>query len=335
MKIYSEPGKLPNAELENLVLSKIEEKREEVLVGSSVGEDTAVLDLGGDLAVLSSDPITGAVENLGKLAIHVSVNDVSTKSADAVGVLLTLLLPLGTKDSDIEKIMNDARSACDEVHMDIIGGHTEITDTVNQPIMISTVIGRVREEDLPEPDRIEAGDLVCMSKYAGLEGTAILCHDRADALHILGSDLIRRGAELVDDLSVQTEGEVAAHFRIGYMHDITEGGVEGALWESAVAVGKGMEIQKSKIPVHPATRAIEESTDINIYRLISSGSMIVIMNPDDFEPMHDELLQRGIPFTQIGVITDKEGIVYTDQGDRTPIDPPGADALYSALAELQ
>lgn len=157
MKVYKDVGKLSNEELDSLILSKIKSKRTEVLGASSIGEDTAVLDFGGDLIVLSSDPITGAVENLGALAIHISVNDVATKSADAVGVLLTLLLPVNTTSEDIETIMADAQKAAESVNMDIIGGHTEITDTVSKPIMISTVVGRVSKDKVPDPSKVQPG----------------------------------------------------------------------------------------------------------------------------------------------------------------------------------
>ena len=193
MKVYKDVGKLSNEELDSLILSKIKSKRSEVLGASSIGEDTAMLDFGGDLIVLSSDPITGAVENLGALAIHISVNDVATKSADAVGVLLTLLLPVNTTSEDIETITADAQKAAESVNMDIIGGHTEITDTVSKPIMISTVVGRVCKDKVPDPSKVQPGDVVAMSKYAGLEGTAILATDCSETLKDIGEDLLREG----------------------------------------------------------------------------------------------------------------------------------------------
>ena len=336
MKVYRDVGKLSNEELDKLILSKIKSKRTEVLGASSIGEDTAMLDFGGDLVVLSSDPITGAAENLGALAIHISVNDVATKSADAVGVLLTLLLPVNTTSKDIETIMADAQKAADAVNMDIIGGHTEITDTVSKPIMISTVVGRVSQRRVPDPSKVRAGDVVAMSKYAGLEGTAILATDCAHALKDIGEDLLREGRGLIDSLSVQTEGEVAGEFRIRAMHDVTEGGVEGAIWEMAQALNVGVSIDKEAIPVLKSTKAVAEKAGVDLYRLISSGSMLVVLEKDDFDAMKEKLNDRGILFTKIGEVIEENRVVYrTKDGSEKEISSPGPDALYTALVRLQ
>ena len=336
MKVYKDVGKLSNEELDALILSKIKSKRKEVLGASSIGEDTAMLDFGGDLIVLSSDPITGAAENLGALAIHISVNDVATKSADAVGVLLTLLLPVNTTSEDIETIMADAQKAADAVNMDIIGGHTEITDTVSKPIMISTVVGRVSKDKVPDPSKVRIGDVVAMSKYAGLEGTAILATDCANALKDIGEALLREGQALVDQLSVQAEGEVAADFSIRAMHDVTEGGVEGAIWEMAQALKVGMAIDKEAIPVLESTKAVAKKAEVDLYRLISSGSMLVVLAKDDFEAMEKKLHDRGILFTKIGEVTEGDRVVYKkSRGGEEEIAAPGPDALYGALVKLQ
>ena len=335
MKIFKDVGKLSNEDLDAMILSKLESKRKEVLGASSIGEDTALLDLEGDYVVLSSDPITGAAENLGTLAIHISVNDVATKSADAVGVLLTLLLPVNTSSRDIETIMADAQRAADEVNMDIIGGHTEITDAVSKPVMISTVIGRVAKEHMPDPSAVKPGDVVAMSKYAGLEGTAILCTDCAHGLKDMGDELLSQGQELMKELSVQKEGEAAASYSIRAMHDVTEGGVEGAIWEMAQALGVGMYIEKDAIPVLDSTKALAKIADIDLYRLISSGSMLVVMDRDDFEPMRKELEERSILFTKIGEIAGDSRVIYKNAEREEAIPSPGPDELYSALLKLQ
>ena len=335
MRVFRDVGKLSNEDLDALILSKLKSKRKEVLSASSIGEDTALLDMEGDYIVLSSDPITGAAENLGVLAIHISVNDVATKSADAVGVLLTLLLPVNTSSKEIETIMADAQTAADEVNMDIIGGHTEITDAVSKPVMISTVIGRVAKEHMPDPDAVKPGDVVAMSKVAGLEGTAIICTDCADALKDMGEELLSQGQELMNELSVQKEGEVAAGYHIRAMHDVTEGGVEGALWEMAQALGVGMCIEKEAIPVLDSTKALADIAGIDLYRLISSGSMLVVMDRNDFEPMRNELEERSILFTKIGEITDDFRVIYKNGEGEEAIPSPGPDELYGALLKLQ
>lgn len=333
MKRYDKVGKLPNDELDELILSKIKNRRPEVIGGSSIGEDTAVLDLEGDYVVLSSDPITGAADHLGTLAINISVNDISTKSADAVGVLLTLLLPVNTTSVEIEKIMYDAQKAADDVDMDIIGGHTEITDAVTKPVMVSTVVGRVKKNAMPDARAIRPGYVVAMTKYAGLEGTAILCNDFGEELKAIGDDILSKGRSLIGNTSVRREGEVASKYRIGYMHDVTEGGIEGALWEASKAIGKGIEINKNDIPIHESTEKIAKMLNINPYRLISSGSMVIVMDERDVEDMTRDLQKDQILLTVIGKVVESDQMFFADEG--VAIEAPGPDDLFKAIAQLQ
>ena len=143
-----EIGKLPNDVLEKIVLSNIKNKRKEVLVRAAVGEDNAIIDFGKELCVMSTDPITGATKGIGKLAVHISCNDVATSGAEPLGVLMTILAPPSTTEEDLGKIMKDAGEVAEELNIEIIGGHTEITDAVNRVVISTTVIGKQYREKL-------------------------------------------------------------------------------------------------------------------------------------------------------------------------------------------
>src|SRR5690554_5373726 len=97
-----ELGKLPNDVLEKIVISNIKNRRKEILVGAAIGKDSAIVDFGEEVCVISTDPITGATKDLGSLAIHISCNDVATSGAEPLGVLLTILAPPETTVEDIE-----------------------------------------------------------------------------------------------------------------------------------------------------------------------------------------------------------------------------------------
>ncbi|MDO5301227.1 MAG: AIR synthase-related protein [Tissierellia bacterium] len=332
MSEYLEIGKLPNELLENYILSKIKINRPEVTLGGDVGQDTAVLNMGEYLTVLSTDPITGASGNLGHLGVNISVNDIATQGAEAVGILLTLLLPPKTTEAFIQKTMEEVLQATDELGMSVVGGHTEITDAVTKPVLVTTVLGKAKGEEMPKKERIAPGYAVCMTKTAGLEGTAILATDHRGVQAHLEPEILREAQELIHGTSVYREGRAARKYRVGYMHDVTEGGIEGAIWEAAQATDWGMEVDKDAIPVHPATVAIGEFLDINIYRLISSGSMLMVLHPEDVAPLAEDLRAQGIPLHQIGTIVEGGKISYKS-GQLIP--PPGSDELYAALSKLQ
>lgn len=329
---FLEIGKLPNSLLESLVLNKIKNNRQEVLVGSSIGEDTAVLDMGENYIIISCDPITGSNSNIGKLGVHISVNDISTKGAEPVGILLTLLLPPNTKQEEISQIMKEVEEETESLNMDIIGGHTEITTVVNKPVLVTTVVGKVKKDEIPNKEIIQPGFIVAMSKTAGLEGTAIIAHDKAEELKgIIPEQLMKEAISQLKNISVLKEGKFSRKYRIGYMHDVTESGIEGAIWEASEAIEYGLLIEKDKIPLLDSTKEICNFFKIDPYKLISSGSMLLIIDPMDYESYKKDLNRNNILLSQIGLVTAKKGVKYSKKGSEVPIDFPGPDELYKVI----
>lgn len=325
-------GKLPNDLLEEIVLKNIKNNRKEVLNSSGVGEDTAILDFKGDLFVISTDPITGATKDIGSLAVHISCNDVATAGAEPVGVLLTILAPPGTTKEDIENIMKDAGKASKEIDIEIVGGHTEITDAVTRIVVNSTVIGRQSKNHLPKSSETKVGDKVMITKYIGIEGTSIIAKELENQLiKKIGADKIDMAKDMDNMISVVKEGKIGGEIGVKYMHDITEGGVYGAIWEASKAIGKGIRIFKDSIPVKDITREIGEILNIDIYRLISSGSMIIIGEEERISKIQKRLKKLDIDSSVIGEVIE-DGLILEEKGKLYTIDPPGSDELYRALS---
>ena len=132
-------GKLPEPVLIRSVLKQVKHRRGEVLVGPAVGQDCAALEVGEDeVLVMSTDPITGTAKDLGHHSIHITANDLAAAGADPVGVMLTVILPDTVEEPEIRKMMQDAEETCEKLHMEILGGHTEITNVVKQPLISVT-----------------------------------------------------------------------------------------------------------------------------------------------------------------------------------------------------
>lgn len=324
-----EIGKVSNNDLEKYVFKNINSHRKEVLTKSSIGIDTAVLDFDGDLIVTSVDPITGANKNLGYLAINISVNDVSCQGADPVGVLISILLPAESKLEDLNKIMEDAERACRQNNLEIIGGHTEVTDAVNKIVLTTTVIARVNKNKMPKISSIKVGDVIAVSKDIGLEGTSIILEEKGN--EFLSEDELRKESIDIKDLSVLREAKIAVDFNVKYMHDVTEGGIYGALWECSEAIGKGIEVDNIKIPVKDVTKKIGSHYNINIYGLISSGSMLMVFNEEDFKAYKKACLEKNIKITQIGKVTEEDKKILIDNGKKIEIPVPASDELYKII----
>lgn len=139
-------GKLPEPVLIRSVLKQVKHRRGEVLVGPAVGQDCAALEVGEDeVLVMSTDPITGTAKDLGHHSIHITANDLAAAGADPVGVMLTVMLPDTVEEPEIRKMMQDAEETCEKLHMEILGGHTEITNVVKQPLISVTGVGKMKK----------------------------------------------------------------------------------------------------------------------------------------------------------------------------------------------
>ena len=327
-----EIGKLPNDVLEKIVISNIKNKREEVLVRAGVGADSAVIDFGDQVCVMSTDPITGATKDIGSLAIHISCNDVAASGAEPIGVLLTILAPPKTSEKDIEDIMIDAGKAAEEINIEIMGGHTEITNAVNRVVITTTVIGKQDKIKMLNPKDIEIGDKVLITKYAGIEGTSIIAKELEDRLiGKIGKEKLEIAKNMDKMLSVVAEGMICGEEGVNYMHDITEGGVFGAVWEATKAIGKGIKINEELIPVSPISKEIMNILDINVYKLISSGSMLIVTKEEKLNNIRERLNKLDIKITVIGEVID-QGVYLEKDGKNIEIEPPGSDELYKAVS---
>ena len=299
-----EIGKVPESVLKRAVLRQLHTKREEVLVGASVGEDCAAVQLGPDeVFVLTTDPITGTSVDMGRLAVHITANDLASAGAEPVGVLLTVLLPPSAKEPLVRQLVQEVESACRELHMQAIGGHTEVTAVVNQPVISVTGVGKVKKGRLVTTGGAKAGDDVVVTKWIGIEGTSIIAKEKEAALFARFPRSFVEEAKGFDKLlSVVPEAAIAVKSGVSAMHDVTEGGIYGALWELAEASGIGLEIDLKAIPIRQETVEICEYYRLNPYQLISSGCMLMT-SPDGRKLVRD-LEEAGIHASLIGQCVD-------------------------------
>ena len=319
-------GKLPNSLLNKIVLDPINKysiDREEVLVKPSIGEDCSALTIGDNICLLSTDPITGAVADIGKLAVHINSNDIAAGGGEPIGIMVTALLPPTITEEEIQKIITDVYTQAKEVNMCVLGGHTEITDAVVKPVLSCTVIGKSKR--LIASSGAKSGDDLVMTKYAGLEGTSIFASDKIEKLKNISEDTLKEARDLSNLLSVVKEGKIASQMGANAMHDVTEGGILGACWEVATCSGLGVEVYADKIPVLDCTKQICSELGVNPLRLISSGSMVIAI--ENGEELVAELAKNGINATVIGKFTN-DGLYIVNKGEKQALEEPDVDELY-------
>ncbi len=333
------PGKIPAELLRSRVLAYTGVRRDDVLVHAALGEDSAVIDFGEEVCVLSSDPITGAGQEVGWFAVHIACNDVASNGATPVGVLLTILAPPDSSLDAVEEVMTSADRACRELGIEILGGHTEVTADLPALIVSTTAVGRAPKDKLVTSAGVLPGDDIVLTKGAGLEGTAILAMDFAERLRgRVEEDILERAAGLLRRLSVVPEALVARELGVHAMHDVTEGGVLGAVYEMAEAAGVGVEIWREAIPLLPETGVICQALEVDPLRLIGSGAML--MATDDGRRLVQELERAGIEARVIGralgstyrVLLPRPG---ASSSEAKAIEPPAGDELWRLLEALK
>lgn len=314
-------GKLDNDDLEQLVLKKFRRVRPESLSAPTIGQDCATLDLGGDLVVLSCDPITSAsVAHLGRLTVHVCCNDAAAAGAEPVGLLVTLLMPPSGSMEQISRIADDLSSAAQLANVDILGGHTEVTDAVSRAVTSATVVARQPRNRALRGMR--PGDEIVMTKWAAVEGTSILSEDYSDRLSALPESLLDSARAFSSQLSIVAESKIAMQCGASAMHDVTEGGVLGAAWELGYANACAVEIDPSRIPVRAETRSFCEALGLDPMRLIGSGSLLIAC--ENGAELCGALGAQGILATVIGRAIDGR---FSFSGG-IPLEEPHADEIY-------
>ncbi len=324
-------GKVSESVLKRSVFKQLKVKRKEILAGPRIGMDCSIGQFEADeLFSVSSDPITGAVKDIGSLAVHVTANDIAASGAEPVGITLTILLPDGFFEEDLKKICGDVNTACEELNVTVMGGHTEITTAVNQPIICVTGIGKLNKNKYKANEKAKSGQDIIMTKWAGLEGTAIIATEKEEELkNHFNSSFVDSAIALKKYISVVPESKIAVEYGVSIMHDVTEGGVFGGLWELAANARKGAEIILDKIPIKQETIEICEYYELNPYKLISSGSMLMIA--DDGEGLVKELEEKGIPSAIIGKLTDGNDRVVIQEDTKRALEPANSDELYKII----
>lgn len=325
-------GKIPENVLKRSVFKQLHTKRDEVILGAGVGEDCAALKLADDeVFVISTDPITGTATDIGELAIQITVNDLASSGAEPIGVMLTMLLPENASEEELKTVMSQVESACEKNHIQVTGGHTEVTKAVNQIVISVTGVAKVKEGSLISTASAEPDMDILVTKWIGIEGTAILAKEREAELSTRYAKPFIESAKAFDRyLSVLPEAATAVKSGVAAMHDITEGGVFGALWELAEASGVGLEIDLKKIPLKQETVEICEYFGISPYELISSGSML--MAAKDGNRLVMELQKAGIPAVIIGKATAGNDRILRNEDETRYLEPPKTDELYKVLA---
>ena len=330
-------GKLPPEHLRSL-LRRLPKHDPRLLIGPQIGEDAAVIDAGDRYLVVATDPITFATDHIGRYVVHVNANDVAVLGAPPLWFFVVMLLPENHTTPELaETIIADVKTTCEELGVTLGGGHTEITQGLDRPILVGQMLGEVAPTRLVRKTRIAIGDLIMMTRSVAIEGTAILAREKSERLRgRVDADLLRRAARFLIEPGISVVSAALAAANAGEivhaMHDPTEGGLATGLSELVAPSGLGLRVIRENIPVFPETNTICSVLALDPLKLIASGALLIAVAPDRAGLVQTAIEAKGVPVVVIGEVRPaREGITIVTNGAAKPLIPAVRDEIARTL----
>ena len=340
-------GKISESILKRSVLKYCKTKREEVVKGAAPGVDCAFFtypdrqgrDAGSQLSDCQDKVFCAATQTVslpviraGCYAVYAAVNAVAAGGGIPFALQMALTLPEGTEESELKRIMQLTEEAAGICKVQIAGGHTEVTGAVKYPVISVTAFGyRMEAADRVSRGLPAAGQAVVMTKWMGLEGTAVLAQEKeAELLERYPFPITTAAKGFEKYLPVLPEAATALKSGATAMHDMRNGGVFGGLYELAGRLGVGLSIDLKKIPVKQETIEICEFFDLNPYGLLSGGSLLIVA--EDGDGMVKALQEAGIPAAVIGRTTDNNDKVLHNGEEIRFLEPARPDEIGKVIA---
>lgn len=320
-------GKLPHAMLTAL-LAELPTHDPQLLLGPSVGEDAAVIDFDASsdhLLVVKSDPITFATDQIGYYAVNVCANDLAVTGATPRFFLPTVLLPaMHATAATAQAIFAQIGLACRRLGIVVAGGHSEVTHTVQQPVVSGAMLGEVPRQQYVRSGGCQPGDAVLLVGSIPIEGASIIAREMRARL--LGDGWqpaeLDAGANYLfaPGISVLKPALLAAQAGlVTAMHDPTEGGLATGIAELAMAAGVGMEIDLDRVPVSDLSRRLCAAFDLDPLGVLASGALLATAAPQHVDALLQLWSQAGWPVAVIGqVLAQGEGLYARRHGQIAP-----------------
>ena len=311
-------GKLP-PELLARFLHSLESTDTSLIIGPRVGEDAAVIDIGNQYLVAKTDPITFATDAIGWYAVCVNSNDIAAMGALPRWFLATILLPEDASVQLTETIFEQLTGACEQLNITLCGGHTEVTHGLSRPMIAGFMLGLVEKDELITSAGAQAGDDLLLTKGMAIEATSIIARERAvEVEQKYGHAWLSRAQGFLYDpgISVLRDAQIACSVGgVHAMHDPTEGGLATAVHELVQCSEKGVCLWEDELPIACESRQLCDDYDINPLGAISSGALLLAVDPTFSSRIIHALEDVQIPCARVGkVLPEKEGVCILKAG---------------------
>ncbi len=316
------PGKLPIDLMKKLLnYFKPTEKNSRIIIGPHIGQNFAAIDMGDKFLISKTNPITFATDEIGYFVVTINANDVALSGAIPKWFSSTIFLPEKSTEIELcENIFNEIATECKKISVSVIGGHTEVTIGLTRPIIAGNMLGEVKKEKFISTMGARPGDSIILTKGIAIEGTTIIAREMEQDLLKKGIDqsIINKCKEYLHTpgISILKEAQlITNNFEVHAMHGPTEGGFSMGIVELLSNSKCGIKIDYNHLIFHLGTKELCQIYDINPLNLISSGTLLVSVNPKDVKSIIELLHKNGIDAQNIGTVIADEGSYLINMGD--------------------
>lgn len=306
-------GKLPFDLLASL-LGNLPAPPPEVRLGARIGEDASGIDVPEGTLVVAADPITLTSSDVARLAVLVNANDVAVCGARPRWFLAVVLVPEGTTEGEVRELFTVLQETAAELGATLVGGHTEVTSAVVQPVVVGQMLGVVGRGEMVETAGFEPGDAILQVRPAPIEGAAVLASEADDRLGGLEPSIVAAARAALRDpgISLVDAALLAAELGTKALHDPTEGGLAMGLHEMALAAGAALRVDRAAVLWFGPGVAVCEALGADPWSTLASGTLLAAFPADRVAAVVAALEAAGHPAAAIAWAEEGAGVYDLD-----------------------
>lgn len=334
-------GKATPEFFDEVIFPRLGAKDDAIIVGPTHGVDFGAVALGDQVVVFSSDPFFIAPslgwERAAWFALHIIASDVSVSGIPPRFLTVDLNLPPEMDEDALTTVWRTVDAEARELGIAIVGGHTARYAGCSFPMVGgATVFGVGTARDLVDPRKARPGDVIVITKGPAIETTGLLAVQFPEFIvDRWGEQTAREARDVFYQMSVVRDAAICARSGgVTAMHDATECGVWGALFEVARASGSGLVVDKRRIVVQDVVLKVCDVFDIDPFAAISEGTLIATMKPESVDRALSALSDQGIPASVVGELLPAErGLRVIDDGGERRLEHPRVDPFWIRFEE--
>lgn len=337
-----ELGKIDPVFFDRVIYPRLGAPAQEMLIGPCHGVDYGVIRIGGQCLALSTDPFfivpAFGFAKAAWFAFHIIMSDVAVSGLIPRYLAVDLNLPPEIKEEEMEALWHSVHIEAEKYGVTIVTGHTARYAGCNYPMVGgATALAVGPEKELRGPQLVKPGDKIVITKGPAVETVGLLAVLFPQKFIQVGGEKFQQEAAAVfGQMSVMDDCAIARRFPgIRMMHDATECGIWGGLYEMARAGKYGFLVEQDKIVTQPVIIDACRHLGIDPYSAISEGTLIAVVDPGEAEQLVAEFKKNNIISSVVGKILPAEAGLKIIAGSKvTELEHPKVDPYWQAVERL-